>query len=87
LRLFGRELVGFAKTLVILVAVLLVSAGLCGLQLAVDGKSSPEIQQLFVLTGALEILAGVVSVLGVVIVLLLWGASTIIRLLRNPTRD
>ena len=87
MRLFGREIAGYAKTLVILVAVLLVAGGLCGLQLTVYEKTPNAILALFTITGVLEILALVISVFGVVIVLLLWGGEVLYSRFSGPQKD
>ena len=72
MRLFGRELRGPAKVLVILVAVLLVSAGMCGLQLTIANtiyNSSGAFGPFMMLLGILELVAMLVSLIGIAIVL------------------
>ena len=73
MRLFGREIEGPAKALVILVAVLLVSAGMCGLQLTMADKiynSSGAFGPFMVLLGIVELIAMLVSLAGIAAVLL-----------------
>ena len=72
MRLFGREVHGPAKVLVIFVAVLLVSAGMCGLQLTMANKiynSSGAFGAIMMLLGILELIAMLVSLIGIAIVL------------------
>jgi hypothetical protein len=72
MRLFGREFEGSAKALVILVAVLLVSAGMCGLQLTIANEiynSSGAFGPIMMLLGILELIAMLVSLIGIAIVL------------------
>lgn len=72
MRLFGREVEGPAKALVILVVVLLVSAGMCGLQITIADKiynSSGAFGPFMILLGILELIAMLVSLIGIVVVL------------------
>lgn len=72
MRLFAREVEGPAKVLVIFVAVLLVSAGMCGLQLTIANKiynSSGAFASIMMLLGILELVAMLVSLIGIVVVL------------------
>ena len=87
MKLFGRELTGYARLLVILIAVLLVSAGLCGLQVAVYDKSPTAIQGLFMATGALELIGLWGSVGGGAIVLLLWAGTALYAHFAMPPKD
>jgi hypothetical protein len=80
MKIFGRELVGFAKALVVLIAVLLVAAGMCGLQLAIGNGSSGNSDAVFEPLGILELIAMLVSAVGIVVVLLAWGARGLYRL-------
>jgi len=74
---------GAAKVVVICVVVLLVSAGLCGMQLLVlnDGniKSSSDLTEVFMVTGAVEVVAILVATLVGVIALLVWAFNRIFR--------
>jgi hypothetical protein len=72
---FGRDLQGYPKALVILVAILLVSSGLCGVQLAFAGKiynSQGLSGSLLMVLGLLELLVMALSVIGIGIVLIAW---------------
>lgn len=72
MRLFGREFVGPAKVLVVMAAVLLISAGMCGLQLTIANKvynSSGAFGSIMMLMGVLELIAMVVSLVGIAVVL------------------
>jgi len=75
-KLFGREVEGFPKALVVLAAVLLVSSGLCGLQWAISMGSQRDASGLIPL-GILELVAIFVSAAGIVVVLLLWAVSAV----------
>lgn len=83
MKLFGRELIGFAKALVILVAILLVSSGLCGLQWLVSMGTQRDSGIVMIPLGVVELLAMLVSALGIVLVLLVWGAWSLLR--QSPT--
>ena len=76
MKLFGREVEGFPKALVVLAAVLLVSSGLCGLQWAISMGSQRDASGLIPL-GILELVAIFVSAAGIVVVLLLWAVSAV----------
>ena len=85
MKLFGRELEGYARTLVILVAVLLVSSGLCGLQWAMQDKFANGLGWVLIPLGVVELIAMVLSAGGIVVVLLLWiGAVFYARFGRAP---
>ena len=73
MKLFGRELEGFAKALVILVAVFLVSSGLCGLQWFISTGGGRYFGAIFVPVGILELIAMLGSLAGIVLVLIAWG--------------
>ena len=57
MKLFGHELEGFAKALVILVAVFLVSSGLCGLQWFISTGGGRYFGAISVPVGILELIA------------------------------
>lgn len=78
MKLFGHEITGFAKALVILAAVFLVASGLCGLQLFFDGNATGSMPVLFSL-GLVELAAAILSAIGIVVVLLLWIGSALYR--------
>jgi uncharacterized membrane protein SpoIIM required for sporulation len=83
MKIFGRELVGFAKALVVLIAVLLVSAGMCGLQLAIRQGSQGDSGAILIPLGIVELIAMLVSAAGIVLVLLAWGTRALYRLIRD----
>jgi len=70
MNLFGHELEGFAKALVVLSVVLLVSSGLCGLQFVVSQGGEGTI---LIPLGIIELIAIFVSAAGIVLVLIAWG--------------
>ena len=82
MKLFGRELSGYARLLVILAAVLLVASGLCGLQLAMGGNpmgsnSAGPLAAIFFIAGLLELIAFWISAAGIVIVSAVWLVTAI----------
>jgi hypothetical protein len=82
MKLFGHELQGFAKALVVLVGVFLVASGLCGLQRAVSMGGS-RLDTIFLPLGIGELIAILLSAAGIVLVLIAWG----IRALFNRSSD
>jgi len=88
MRIFGREVEGYPKVLLVLVAVLLVSSGLCGLQLAFAniGGNGSDGTILFPL-GIVELIVMLLSAGGIVVVLLLWVATALYRRFANPPKD
>jgi hypothetical protein len=72
MKLFGYELEGFAKALVILVAVFLVASGLCGLQWAAS-RGGSRLDAVFLPLGIVELIAILLSAVGIVLVLIAWG--------------
>src|SRR5579863_7542383 len=84
MNLFGNQLNGFAKALVILAAILLVSCGLCGLSLGLAatggrGHISELWGQIVVITAVGFGVAIVLSVLGIGIVAIVWAISIAVR--------
>jgi hypothetical protein len=78
---FGREIEGHPKALVILVTILLVSGGLCGIQLAIANGGSPgsyggNAAGILLPLGLIELAAMILSTIGIVIVLILWAISS-----------
>jgi len=76
MKLFGRELTGYPKALVVLVACLLASTGLCGLQLLAThapGNLGVRLLQL----GMLELAVMGLSAIGIVVVLICWLAVAV----------
>ena len=86
MKLFGRELQGRAKTLVILVAVLIVSAGLCGLQSNAGGVLGNQILILLPL-GVAELIAIAVSASWILILLITWGAQVLYERFGAPPKS
>jgi hypothetical protein len=74
---------GPAKVLVICVAVLLLSAGLCGLQWTlVNGHGLPS--NALIITGIIEIVGMVLSAAAGFVALVIWGFGAIFRRSREP---
>jgi len=86
MKLFGHEVTGFAKALVILVAVFLVASGLCGLEWAIVAHSQGNGSLLLPL-GMIELAAMALSAIGIVVVLLLWIGSAIYWSIANPEKS
>ena len=95
MKLFGRELSTVAKVLLVLVAILLVSSGLCGLQLTIGNKLATGQDALPVVLGVAELAAMLLSAVGIVVVVLALGVRGLYRLsqsqpgleLQEPPRD
>jgi hypothetical protein len=73
MHLFGREVSGFAKALVILAAIFLVASGMCGMQAIVGGF--PDDSLLWV---GLLALIGFLSAVGILMILLAWLLRSLI---------
>ena len=85
MKLIGRDLSGFAKTLVVLVTLLLVSAGLCGLQMQFANAVYNDRYGLLIIAGLVELAAMILSAVGIVLMLILWGARTLYRVGKKRT--
>jgi hypothetical protein len=91
MKLFGHTLEGFAKAIVILVAVFLVSTGLCGLSLGLgynfmSSSNTPWNNFL----GVMALCSGfaiVLSVAGIVLVLIIWLISAAVRNSSGKAKD
>jgi hypothetical protein len=86
-KIFGRVFEGFAQALVILVAVFLVSTGLCGATLFLQGPNGGILDnphtawEIFLAdTGGLSMLAMIFSLAGIVIVFLIWILDSVFNL-------
>jgi hypothetical protein len=77
MRLFGRDLHGFAKILVILAAVFLVASGMCGLQMILANKITNGGGDILIPLGIAELAAMALSAMGIVLMLLAWIARAI----------
>jgi hypothetical protein len=86
MKLFGRELEGYPRTLVVLAAVLLVASGLCGVQWHFS-MGSQQGSAILIPLGVLELIAMLLSVAGIVIVLVLWAASALYARFAKPPKD
>jgi len=65
MKLFGHKLSGYSQTLVILVAVFLVSTGLCG----ITAKFGEHLGEPWIVVGLIDLLVMTASFLGVLIML------------------
>jgi hypothetical protein len=84
MNLFGREVSGFAKTLVILVAVFLVASGMCGLTIIFgDNPAMRRLGNAVVAFGVIDIIVVVLSATGIVLVLIAWGITAAVGNVSN----
>jgi hypothetical protein len=83
MKLFGSEASSFAKAMIILAAIFLVSSGLCGLQLLLSNNATGG-WPLFIPLGIIELIAMVVSAVGMLVVLLIGIGSAIYRHIAHP---
>ena len=83
MKLFGHDVTGLPKALVFLAAVLLVSSGLCGLQLLLSNNATGG-WPFFIPLGLIELAAMAISAVGILVVLLIWIGSAIYRSIANP---
>ncbi len=78
------SLSGFPTALVIFVAILLVSGGLCGLQAAIGSAfGSDGMTGLLIIPGILELVCIGVSAIGIVVCLIGWMVTAIYRAIRK----
>lgn len=86
MKLFGRELEGYPRTLVVLAVVLLVASGLCGFQWKIS-MGSQQGSSILIPLGFLELIAMLLSAAGIFIVLVLWAASALYARFAKPPKD
>ena len=82
-----KDLHGAAKVLVICLTVLLVAGGLCGVQSALlsGARFLPDSwAEVFIVTGVIELIAMLASVVVGFIALLVWGFGSMFRRDREP---
>jgi len=88
MKLFGRKLVGFAKALVVLVAIFLISSGLCGLQMLIANRVNGSDGTMIIMVGIAELAAMLLSAAGIVLLLIAWGLRALfVRSPRPPKED
>jgi hypothetical protein len=93
MKLFGREMSGFAKVLVVLAAVLLVSSGLCGITVSLAGNGGwynlPNTPwgNFLGFAGMVEMIAMVISGPGMVLVAIAWLVSAVYDSFVNTPKD
>jgi hypothetical protein len=77
---------GFPQLIVVCVCVLLVSGGLCGVQLAIANiPNAPDVlQPVFMILGAFELLAMGASALLLVFCVIAWPISAVVKRGRTP---
>ena len=75
MNLFGRELSGFAKALVILVAIFLVASGMCGMQMIIADRGFAG--DYLLPLGIVELIAMLLSAAGIVFVLIAWVVQSL----------
>jgi hypothetical protein len=97
MKLFGHELEGVPKVLVVLVVVLLMSSGLCGLSGEIEfrhhwswfgpGLPKTALGDTLTLLDVVSAIAIVVSAFGVVLISIGWLANTLYRLIARPSKN
>ena len=84
MKLFGHDFQGAAKVLVIFVAVFLVASGVCGLEIAVASQLKGDSASALIPFGILDLIAMVVSGLGIVVMLLFMLVRSIVGSTSDP---
>ena len=98
MKLFGRNLEGFLKALVVLAAVLLAASGLCGVSSSIAARHgwtllgptqvpSTALGNTLSTVDLVSLLGIVISVIGIAFVLVAWPISSIYRLVAMPEKD
>jgi hypothetical protein len=90
MHLFGREIEGYKQWFVLLVTVLLVASGLCGLQWAIiagSGGRGGVLVPVFMLTGVAELTLMALSAVGILLVLIIWPISILYNRHAQPPKD
>jgi len=90
MKLFGREIQGFAQWIVFLLCVLLIASGLCGVQWAIatsmhGGMGPPG--AIIVIFGIIELIAMLISSIGIVALLIMWPVSIVYDRFSKPAKD
>ena len=85
MKLFSIEQSGYPKTLLILVAIFLVAAGLCGAQFVLGNSASGGV--ILIPLGIVELIAMLLSAGGIVVVLLLWAGTALHERFGKPHKD
>jgi hypothetical protein len=91
MKLFGRTFEGFAKVLVVLLAIFFVAGGLCGLTLGLNGGwfngSNTALTNFVVAASVISGIGVVLSFLGIVIVLVVLLVRAVIRNSSGKPKD
>ena len=90
MHLFGREIEGYKQWFVLLVTVLLVASGLCGLQWAIiagAGERGGVLVPVFMVAGAVELTLMALSAAGILLVLIIWPISILYNRHTKPPKD
>ncbi len=87
MKLFGRDFQGFAKALVVLATILLVSFGLCGLNWIISSHGGDAALTISIVTGLIELAAMALSSLGIVFVSLAWAGTALYSRYGKPPKD
>jgi hypothetical protein len=75
MRLFGREVDGIPKLIVVFASILVVSSGLCGLQILTGSEESPTFGGLYIITGIVELGLMLISAGGIILCSTIWVAQ------------
>jgi hypothetical protein len=87
MRIFGREIEGIPKLIVVFAAILLVSSGLCGLQFVYENSVPSGIGGLFIVAGIVELGLMVVSAGGIVVFSAIWVVQSIYEQFAGPPEE
>lgn len=87
MKLLGHELEGIAKVLALLVVVLLVASGLCGLQFLITTNSPGGLGQVFISLGAVELIAILLSLAGIFVVLVILGGRALYQQVAHSPKE
>lgn len=87
MRLFGREVEGLPRLIVIFVAILLASSGLCGLQLAFQDHVPQAVGGLYIAAGVVELGAMLISAGGIVVFSAIWVIRSIYEQFAGPPEE
>ena len=93
MKLFGREIEGYGKALLVLAAIFLVSSGLCGVTVSMEGKGgflnlpNNAWGQFLGIAGLVEFGAMIISGGGIVLVAIAWMVTVVYGLTAKPPKD
>jgi hypothetical protein len=87
MKLFSLRENGFPKTLLILVVVLLVASGLCGIQWELADKLPGGPAPIIIPLGVVELIVIALSAGGFIVVLVMWIGTVLLARFGKPRED